>query len=146
MFDFQLFLVFKHCTRFDCPSLAFSYCIMKHQVKHMRVQAPTSPTPAPSLPRLPGTAWGSAWGEVVIQLVKWGGSSDIAPKGFSFLLSSALSGSPQLRALFSAELPREKRTKIPQCLAGGEANKSLVPDECHCLWSPVASNISLVNF
>lgn len=87
-----------------------------------------TPPAYPSLPRLPSTAWGSALGEVVSQLVKGGGSSHIAPKDFSFLLSSALSGSPKLGALFSAELPREKRTKIPQHLTGGDANKSLVPD------------------
>lgn len=128
------FLVCLFLLHYEMPS--GSTCVCGHQ--------PSTPCPSLSLPRLPSTGWGSTWGEVVIQLVKGGGSSHIGPKGFSLLLSSALSGSPKLRALFSAGFPREKRTKIPQRLAGGDANKCLVPDECHCLWSPGASNMSLI--
>lgn len=68
------------------------------------------PPPIPSLPRLPSNAWRSAWGEVVIQPVKEGGSSHIASKGFSFLFSYAFSWSSKLRARFLAEHLREMRT------------------------------------
>lgn len=106
------------------------------------VWAPTfPPTHLPVFPGCPVLSGG-------VHGVKWwfkgGGSSHTALKGFSFLFSSSLWG-----PLSSEHFPLQNspgRTKIPQCLVGGDANKALVPDECHCLWSPAASNTSLINF
>lgn len=102
--------------------------------------------PFPFLHMLPSSAWGSAW-------VKWWFSwwkkmvvHTLHQRASSPFFCPSLSLHVLSRALFSAELPREKKTKVPQCLVGGNAEKSLVPDEYHCLWAPTASNTSLINF